>query len=326
MATIRKVGKKWRAEVRRKGVCRSKRFDAKRQAEEWAKEEERKIEKNPGVDHSRSLRDAIRRYREDVSPTLKGARWEIIRLNKLESDALSNIMLADLTSDDIQAWIGRQTTGPGTINRYLNQLSSVLRVSRERWKWMAESHNPMRGIRRPKNPKHRERVISAKEMAILLRALDYKALEPVKTMRQEIAVAAFIALETAMRQSELWGLHWSCVHLQRRFVHLPDTKNGESRNVSLSRRAIRLFKKLSPTKTGRVFKSNQASAGVIFLQSVKTAGINDFTFHDLRHSAVTRLAKKLDKLTLAKMTGHKKLESLMIYYNPTPEDIAKRLG
>ena len=48
-------------------------------------------------------------------------------------------------------------------------------------------------------------------------------------------------------------------------------------------------------------------------------------FHDLRHTAVTRLAKKLDVMALARMIGHTNLKTLLIYYNPSADDLADRL-
>jgi integrase len=51
----------------------------------------------------------------------------------------------------------------------------------------------------------------------------------------------------------------------------------------------------------------------------------DFNFHMTRHLAVTRLAKKLQILDLAEMTGHKKLNELMTYYKPESDSIASQL-
>ena len=56
------------------------------------------------------------------------------------------------------------------------------------------------------------------------------------------------------------------------------------------------------------------------------AGIENLRFHDSRHSAITNLAKKLSVLDLARMVGHRDVKSLMIYFNPTAEEIAGRLG
>jgi len=129
-----------------------------------------------------------------------------------------------------------------------------------------------------------------------------------------------------MRQGEIWGLTWQDVYLDKCFVRLHDTKNGSKRDVPLSKEAIRLLQ-LLPKKTGRkVFPTNQTSSAVIFRRALMLANIKELTFHDTRHEALTRLARKLEVLDLARMVGHRDPRSLMIYYNATAEEIAQRLG
>lgn len=323
MAAIRKAGKKWLAEVRSKGVYKSKTFLTKQEAQRWALDTEQQIGRNTGVTVSHTLDEAMDRYAKEVSPTKKGHRWEVVRLEKLRRDKIARILLTDLTHDDFDNWIERQTISPASINREITLISSVLRMARVKWKWLSE--DPLKDIQRQKGAPPRDRLISEAELQRLLRALKYKEGEPVTAMRQEIAVAMLFALETAMRQGEIWGLEWDRVYLNRRFVKLLDTKNGTKRDVPLSERAVELLKKLIPKNEGRVFSSDQASAGTIFRRAVKEAGIENLTFHDTRHTGITRLARKLDVLDLARMVGHRDLKSLMIYYNATAEDIAKRL-
>ena len=322
MASIKKNGKRWVAEVRTKGQYRSKTFDTKSEANSWSIETEAQLGKR-GVTVSRTFREAMQRYAEEVSTTKKGARWEILRLKKQQRDKIADIMMCDLTTDDLEAWVGRQNVGPSSINRELTLFSSVIKHARLKWKWL--SHDPIKDVQRKKDPPHRDRLISDDELNRLLLALEYDEAQPITTIRQEIAVAFLLALETAMRRGELWGLDWKYVYLDRRFVHLPDTKNGTKRDVALSARAVELFKKLGAAETGRVFKGNKDSADPIFRRAVKMAGIHDLTFHDSRHTAITRLARKLDVLDLARMVGHRDPRSLMVYYNATAEDIAKRL-
>jgi len=75
-----------------------------------------------------------------------------------------------------------------------------------------------------------------------------------------------------------------------------------------------------------VFASNQASGGQLFRRACQLAGVTGLTFHDTRHEALTRLARKLEVLDLAQMVGHRDPRSLMIYYNATASEIAGRLG
>lgn len=324
MASFRKRGKKVVAEVRYKGAYRSQTFNSKAEAQRWALDLEQQIGRSDGISVSHSLKEAMQRFSREVSPARKGARWEMVRLTKLQRDPIADIMLMDLRPRDFQAWIERQAVSSASINRELNLIGAVLREARVRWKWLAE--NPMVDVKRPKQPPPRDRLITDRELEQLLLALEYDEAAPVRTMRQEIAVAFLLALETAMRQGELFGLDWSLVYLDRKFVTLPDTKNGMRRDVALSPRAVELFKKLKPQKRGKVFNAAQATSGTVFRRAVALAELPDFTFHDSRHTAITRLARKLGVLDLARMVGHRDIRSLQIYYNATAEDIASRLA
>ncbi|MNL21659.1 Tyrosine recombinase XerC [compost metagenome] len=152
--------------------------------------------------------------------------------------------------------------------------------------------------------------------------------QPPVTLLQELAYAFLIAIETAMRQGEILGMTAKWVNLRERFVHLPMTKNGSSRNVPLSKRAGELLEPLYKGKNAgdRLFKLESASADSMFRRIRDELGIDGLTFHDTRHEAITRLARKVDVLDLARITGHKDLKSLMIYYNATASELAQRLG
>ena len=114
--------------------------------------------------------------------------------------------------------------------------------------------------------------------------------------------------------------------LEKQFVRLHDTKNGTKRDVALSTEAVRLLNLLDSDSGAKVFATNQQSSGTIFRRGVELAGIKGLTFHDTRHEALTRLARKLQVLDLARMVGHRDPRSLMIYYNATAEEIATQLG
>ena len=211
MASIRKTGKKYVAEVRCKGAYKSKRFSTKAEAQAWALELEARLGRNPGMLLGHTLREAMQKYSDEVSPSRKGARWEQVRLAKLERDALADMAVADLEHEHIQGWIERQTISASSINRELNLLSAVFRECRTTWKWMA--HNPMTDVKRPQKAPPRDRLIAEAEVELILKGLEYEETAPVRTTRQQIAVAFLLALETAMRQGELWSLDWSCAQL-----------------------------------------------------------------------------------------------------------------
>jgi len=108
-----------------------------------------------------------------------------------------------------------------------------------------------------------------------------------------------------MRQGEIWSMKWQDVYLDKRFVRLHETKNNTKRDVPLSTKAIGLLNLLNSRASSKVFASNQNSSATIFRRCLKLAGIAGLTFHDTRHEALTRLARKLDVLDLARMVGHR---------------------
>lgn len=328
MATITKRGDKYNVQVRVKGRFSSKTFSTKTEAKAWGALEEHRVSRTKGVLKGKSLGEAFRKYREEESPKKKGARWEDRLILALEKDEIANIQLSDLCAEDFKAWVKRQEgTGvkSSTIRRRMLVISVILSTARGEWVWL--DGNPMENVKIPKTLAPRDKLIEEEEIIDILAALKYEEDAPVRSIRQKIAVAFLLALETAMRQGEIWKMEWKDINWKKCYVQLWDTKNGEDRKVPLSKKALKLLQSLEPAVNGRVFNFNQGSSGVIFRRAVELAGHKGkLTFHDARHYATTYLAEKLDILTLARVTGHKDTRSLMGYFNPKTEDIAKKLG
>jgi integrase len=323
MATFRKRGEKWAAEVCVRRQRRSKSFATKAAARQWAAEQESQLSEDR-YQGPETVRDALARYAREVSPGKKGARWEIVRLEKMQRDRLADVQVRSLAASDIADWRDRRLReiAPSSVNRELNLLSSVCERARKEWGWLTA--NPVRDVQRPRNPRHRDRRISDDEVTRILAALGFDEDWPVETAQQQIAVAFLLALETAMRLGELIALQWADVRLTDRYLTIRDSKNSDTRDVPLSRRADALFR-LLPGGDDRVFKCSRDTASVLFARAVKRAGIEGVTFHTSRHEAISRLARKLDVLDLARMIGHRDPRSLMIYFSATASEIAGRL-
>ena len=136
-----------------------------------------------------------------------------------------------------------------------------------------------------------------------------------------------LALETAMRRSELLGLRWEHIDLRRRTIFLQLTKNGTSRTVPLSTHAIQILTEIPRSIDGRVFPVTHEVVSQAFNRARKQAGVKDIRFHDLRHTAITRIAEKLPNLIeLSALSGHKSLTMLKRYYHPSAEQLAEKLG
>jgi integrase len=136
------------------------------------------------------------------------------------------------------------------------------------------------------------------------------------------------AIESAMRLSEIVSLRWEYVDLKAQTAFLPDTKNGDSRMVPLSTRAIAVLEGL-PRSEGepRAFPVSANAVKLAWRRAIARAGIADLRIHDQRHEATSRIARKIPNLVeLASVTGHKDLRMLQRYYHPRAEDLAKKLG
>lgn len=331
MATYRKRGSAWRAEVHKLGVRDSASFNTKAEAIAWATVRESEIIANHGrgnYESSHTLLDAMHKYASEVSTTKRGVRWEKVRLRAFEKTMLEFVgkKVSDVLPDDIAKWRDERlkSVTSGTVRRELTLLSSVFNYAVKEWRWCRD--NPTRQIIWPSEPKPRDRRISDKEIEQMLTALNYRKGEAPEQLQQELAIAFLIALETAMRQGEILSLTWDRVFLAERYVHLDATKNGHARDVPLSQRAVELFEKMKRAGNAPcVFRITSASADALFRKARNKAGIEDLHFHDTRHEATTRLARKLDVLDLARMTGHRDPRSLMIYYNATASELASRL-
>jgi integrase len=105
------------------------------------------------------------------------------------------------------------------------------------------------------------------------------------------------------------------------------TKNGQSRSVPLSTKAVRILKLLPRDIEGRVFPLNKGTVSIFFLRGARRANLEDIHFHDLRHMALTKLSSKFTNiLELAAISGHKELKMLQRYVHIKAEDLAKKMG
>ena len=129
-----------------------------------------------------------------------------------------------------------------------------------------------------------------------------------------------------MRAGEICSLKWADIDFARRLAHLPITKNGDSRNVPLSRRALEIIRQLEGIDADSVFALGASTLDVLFRRARDNCGITDLHFHDSRREALTRMAKKVPVETLAKISGHRDLRILLnVYYNPDMAEVADLL-
>lgn len=335
MATYRQRGKRWEAQVRRKGfppVTHS--FSTKADARAWASVVESEMARGVFVDRTEAekntLGDLLCRYRDEISKHKKGADSERYRIELLLRNPITQIKISALSGKRLAEWRDERLkkVSGSTVNRDLNLISHAINVSRKEWGIHVD--NPVAMIRRPKENKARSRRLLAGEEERLLAALEAHERDErgcfTGPQNEWIKPLVIVAIESAMRRGELLSLRWADVFLEDRFVRLRDTKNGESRDVPLSTRARDVLTAL-PRVSAQVFPLSFDAVKKAFTRAVARAGIEDLHFHDLRHEATSRIAEKLDNvLELSSVTGHKTLAMLKRYYHPRAKDLAQKLG
>lgn len=328
MATFRKVKNGHKAEICIKldsGEVhrKSKTFETKLAAQKWAIAYELAIrERDQGIDTSRTVGDLLKRYSEEVSTKKRTGRNEQVRLTRLQKDPIAQIKLADIKAKDFAYWRDQRlkTVSPASVLREMNILHHAFEVARKEWEWITE--NPITDVNRPSSPPPRDRRISDKEIAMMLMALGFYEETTPHTKSQYVAIAFLFAIETAMRAGEICSLTEASI--KGKVAYLPMTKNGTSRQVPLSTRALELLA-LLPETDGNLFRLNTEQLSSLFRKARMKTTIEDLVFHDTRHEAISRLASRLNVLDLARMVGHRDIRMLQVYYNATAEELASKL-
>lgn len=329
MASIKKSGDKWRAQIERHGVRKSRTFTTKVAAMLWAQAEESAIlAVKDGGFPKKTLADTMARYKTDVCPKKKGERAELLRLDAFVRDfpQIAGKQLVDVKTSDLVGWRDARlkAVSPGSVQRDINLLSNVFRLAWKEWQW--NDKNPFEGMKAPGDNAPRDRIIKWQEVKAIVRWLGYRTGMKPTTKMQETAFAFMVSLRTGMRAGEILTLGDENVNLEKRVAkveHKTQHITGRPREVPLSKRAVRL---LTPAMAPHIFTITSASLDVLFRRAKANVQIEDLHFHDARADALTRFSRKVDVMTLAKISGHRDLKILQDhYYRVTSEDIARRL-
>lgn len=335
MAYFEKVPAGWRAHVERVGFKRlSKTLPTKAAAEDWATRTESAIFQREHVDRVRTtdtVRDILERFRDEVAPTRKGRRWEVVRIDKFLAEVeFVNRRLDQLMPADIKAWRDQalRRVTPASVNREWNLLSGIFTHAIKEWDAPLRE-NPMHLAQRPKGKgKERSRRWLEPELKKYLDSCGWDASRAPRVGYEYVPWLVQIAIETAMRLGELCALKIEDVHLKERYVVLFDSKNGDGRVVPLSKKAQELLLRITEGRpsTDPLVPITSGSLSTYFREQRMKAGLVDLRFHDTRHEAATRLSKKFSNvLELSAITGHRSLQSLKRYYNPTPAEMLAKL-
>lgn len=237
-------------------------------------------------------------------------------------EQLGDYLLSDVTPSMIAAQrdtLLKQVTyrktkrSPATVVRYLASLSHPFTVAFKEWGWIEES--PMKKVTKPKESRGRVRFLSDEERMRLLEACE-------QSSSKYLYAVVVLAISTGMRRSEIMNLKWSDVDLSRGRIILHETKNGERRPVSLTGQALKTISDLDKVRridSQLIFPGVKRVKNPIVLRfhwelALKRAKIEDFRFHDLRHSCASYLAMNGASLSeISEVLGHKTLQMVKRY-------------
>ncbi|MBG78239.1 MAG: integrase [Alphaproteobacteria bacterium] len=198
------------------------------------------------------------------------------------------------------------------VNRYIAVMSHVCTIATNEWEWLED--NPFRKIKKLQEPRGRVRFLSDEERNSLLKACK-------NAPYPHTYLIIVLAISTGMRKSEILNIRWRDVDLDKGKIILHETKNKERRVVPLTGHALSLVcehRKIRRIDTDMLFPSQRGDKAYEIKRSwegaLKEAGIEDFRFHDLRHSAASYLAMNGASLAeIAEVLGHKTLAMVKRY-------------
>jgi integrase len=275
-----------------------------------------------------SLKNAIQKYLKTVSILKKGYEQERYRVAQISASFLGEMRVQSIESFHIAEYRDMRlqqtnpktgnTISPSTVRLELSLLSNFFDIARIEWGLVKE--NPVKLVRKPKPAPGRVRRLSPREEKLIMRYCH-------NFTNPELFAIVTLAIETAMRQGEILALRWEHIDLTKRIAHLPDTKNGSSRDVPLTNTAKETLISLGVSNYGPVFQYTARGLKSAWRVMIKSLNIEDLKFHDLRHEAVSRLTEMstLDMMEVAAISGHKSMAMLKRYTHLKAHKLVKKL-
>lgn len=348
MAAIQKRetsnGTSYRVQVRMKGYApETATFERLTDARAWAAktESDMKAGRHFGESKRHTFGELVKDYTKAAKPLLKS--WDhrethltfwLEALGDCQLDAITPSRINKERDKLLAGTTYRGTNRSGaTVVRYLAALSACLSHGVKELQWLEK--NPVERIKKPPESKGRVRFLSDEERAALLVACRPHA---------DLYLAVVLSLTTGARQAEIMGLRWSQIDFARQVISLSETKNGDRRALPLVGQALDLLRERGRVRTlgdDRIFPPSARAKKADCLdlrdpwtKALKEACIENFHWHDLRHTAASYLAMSgVSLVEIAKVLGHRTLAMVARYSHLSDEHIvatgqklAERLG
>ena len=326
----------YRVQIRMKGYkSASASFERLTDAKRWAQATEAAMRERRYFKTSeaknKTLKELIFRYLKKIEKENPKRHVDLVPMLSWWDEELGHMYLADITkakitekieklsrrrkshpSDPVKLATVTKTLSPARVNRYVTALSHCFTIAVDDWEWM--ENNPIAKISKQKEPRGIVRFLDEQERNALLGACKNSSYSP-------LYLIVVLALSTGARKSELLNLRWPDIDLKKQQIILHETKNGERRVLPLRGHAFELIKdyqKVRLLNTDLLFPFGTPPKPYEirppFEKAVKEAGIKNFRFHDLRHTAASYLAMNgASLMEISEILGHKTLQMVKRY-------------
>lgn len=330
MATITKTPSgTYKVQIRKAGIpAITKTCKTKTDAQKWARLIESEMDRGIFINRQEADRvtvaELIDRYIQEVTPLKRSAIKDKQRMLYLKKQ-FGHYVVSQLQSKHIAAHRDKRLAEGkqgSTVIKEIGSMSHLLDISIKDW-GIPLINNVATLVRKPKQSRGRDRRLVEDEEHMLLQAAK-------NSKSPLLAPMILLALETGMRLGELLSLDWNNIDLKKQTALLPITKNGESRTVPLSKKAIETLKGI-PRKfnDSRVFWTwlRADSFENAWRRMLNKTTIQNLRFHDLRHEACSRFFEQgFNIMETAHISGHKTLQQLKRYTHLKIEDIVVKMN
>ncbi len=258
-------------------------------------------------------------YKETQERHMEAIELRVRNLGK----RFAQMLLEDITAEAIDGYISKRRTegvSNATINRELAVLRHMLRLAVRKWRWLRQE--PF--FEMLPEGAGRERELTEAEEKMLLPHL-----------KPAFADLFQAALHTGMREGELLRLEWRQVNLNGRVIDFPPTKRGKKRLMPINESLFYILarRKQTPAPSGRVFVKpdgepwSKSAVRYYLNKGTEAAGVQDFTFHDTRHTFSSRLVRGgVHAVYVQELLGHKSSRTTERYMHAQTSDLQAAVG
>lgn len=326
MATFRKLRSgKWQVIIRKTNYPSvSKTFYDKSTARKFSKDVETKMDRQIWDDYtqaqSTTLKDILKKYRDEITIKKKGWKEETPKINLLMRHKISDHTLMQLRSSHLYKFKDEMLAdrAPKTVNDYLQLISHVWKTAKRVWNLTLPAQNPVELVVLEKVNNKRDNILTKQEYQTLLGCCAESRLNTL------VDVVKFAYL-TGARLGEITKLKRDDINFNKTVCIFRDTKNSEDRTIPLSNDVLEILKKYPFGET--VFQIKREQLRFYFVQALKKANLTQFRFHDLRACFCTNaLLSGMSIAEVSSISGHKDWSQLKRYTRIKPADLLEKIN